>query len=69
MMHQKVSHSTIVRSAHSVFICFVFIWKKNGDFYPILHKLISFYNRDEKLLLRGTDWVFKWSSLRFVFKS
>ena len=23
------------------------------------HKLIGFYNRDEKRLLRGTNWVFK----------
>ena len=23
------------------------------------HKLIGFYNRDEKCLLRGTNWVFK----------
>jgi len=23
------------------------------------HKLIGFYNRDEKRLQRGTDWVFK----------
>jgi len=30
--------------------------------------LIGFYNRDEKCLLRGTDWVFKYSGLRFVFK-
>ena len=32
------------------------------------HKLVGFYNRDEKCLQRGTDWVFKYSSLRFVFK-
>ena len=32
------------------------------------HKLIGFYNRDEKCLQRGTDWVFKLSGLRFVFK-
>jgi len=32
------------------------------------HKLIGFYNRDEKCLQRGTDWVFKYSSLRLVFK-
>jgi hypothetical protein len=32
------------------------------------HKLIGFYNRDEKCLLRGTNWLFKQSSLRFVFK-
>jgi hypothetical protein len=28
-----------------------------------LHKLIGFYNRDEKRLQRGTDWVFKLSGL------
>jgi hypothetical protein len=27
-----------------------------------------FYKRDEKCLQRGKDWVFKLSSLRFVFK-
>jgi len=30
--------------------------------------MIGFYNRDEKCLLRSMDWVFKNSSLRFVFK-
>jgi hypothetical protein len=28
------------------------------------HKLIGFYNQDEKCLQRGTDWVFKSSDLR-----
>ena len=32
------------------------------------YRLIGFYNRDEKCLQRGTDWVFKYSSLRFVFR-
>ena len=32
------------------------------------HKLIGFYNRDEKCLPCGTDWVFKYSCLCFVFK-
>jgi len=27
--------------------------------FPLQHKLIGFYNRDEKCLQRGTDWVFK----------
>jgi len=31
-------------------------------------KWIGFYNPDEKFLLRGTDWVFKQNSLRFVCK-
>ena len=35
---------------------------------PLQHKLIGFYNRDEKSLQRGTDWVFKFSSLHLVCK-
>ena len=31
------------------------------------HKLIGVYNRDEKCLQRGMDWVFKLSGLCFVF--
>jgi len=26
---------------------------------PLLHKIIGFYNRDEKCLQRGTDWGYK----------
>jgi len=29
------------------------------DINRIQHKLIGFYNPDEKCLQRGTDWVFK----------
>ena len=42
--------------------------RTNSDLCHLHHKLIGFYNRDEKCLLRGTNWVFKKSSLRFVFK-
>ena len=42
--------------------------RTNSDLCHLYHKLIGFYNRDEKCLLRGTNWVFKQSSLRFVFK-
>ena len=28
------------------------------------HKLIGFYNRDEKCLLRGTNWGFKFKAYR-----
>jgi hypothetical protein len=34
-------------------MCFVFIWEQTAIF------AIGFYNRDEKYLQRGTDWVFK----------
>ena len=42
--------------------------RTNSDLCHLQHKLIGFYNRDEKCLQRGTDWVFKCSSLRFVCK-
>jgi len=42
--------------------------RTNSDLYHLQHKLIGFYNRDEKYLLCGTDWVFEYSSLCFVCK-
>jgi len=42
--------------------------RTNSDLCHLQHKLIGFYNRDEKCLQRGTDWVFKQSSLSFAFK-
>jgi len=30
--------------------------RTNSDYFPILHKLTGFYNRDGVCLLRGTDW-------------
>ena len=30
VMHQQVLHSTTVRSAHTVFLCFVFIWEQTA---------------------------------------
>ena len=42
--------------------------RTNSDLYHLQHKLIGFYNQDEKCLQRGTDWVFKYSGLRFLFK-
>ena len=34
-------------------------FRTNSDLCHLQHKLIGFYNRDEKCLQRGTDWVFK----------
>jgi hypothetical protein len=48
-------------------VFFVYL-RTNGDFFPIHHKEIGIYNREEKCLQRGTNWVFKCNSLRFVFK-
>ena len=42
--------------------------RKNSDLCHLQYKLICFYNQDEKCLQRGTDWGFKYSGLRLVFK-
>ena len=41
--------------------------RTNSDLCRLKHKLIGFYSQVDKCLQRGTDWVFKYSGLRFVF--
>jgi hypothetical protein len=42
-------------------LCWVFCedLRTDGDLCHLQHKLVGFYNRDEKCLQRGTEWVFK----------
>jgi hypothetical protein len=42
--------------------------RTNSDLCHLHHKLIGYYNRVEKCLQRGTNWVCKLRCLRFVFK-
>jgi hypothetical protein len=42
--------------------------KTDSDLCHLHRKLIGFHNREERCLLRGTNWVFKQSSLSFVVK-
>jgi len=48
-------------------MCFVFFWEQTATCATYSINWLVFYNRDEKCLLRGTDWVFKLSSLLFFF--
>jgi hypothetical protein len=45
---------------HCTYLCIVYL-RTNSDLchLHVQHKLIGFYNREEKCLQRGTDWVFK----------
>ena len=43
---------------HCIYVLCIYL-RTNNDLYHLQHKLIGFYNRDEKCLQRGTDWVFK----------
>ena len=51
----------------TLYLCVLYLSKNKQRLVPLHHKVIGFYNRDEKCLLRGTNWVFKYRSLRFVF--
>ena len=43
---------------HSIYVFCIYL-RTSSDLCHLQHKLIGFYNRDEKCLQRGTDWVFK----------
>ena len=43
---------------HCIYVFCIYLWT-NSELCHLQHKLIGFCNRDEKCLLRGTNWVFK----------
>ena len=43
---------------HTIYVFCIYL-RTNSDLCHLQHKLIGFYNRDEKCLLRDTNWVFK----------
>ena len=45
---------------HCIYVFCIYLRQKQ-QLVPLTAKLIGFYNRDEKCLQRGTDWVFKLS--------
>jgi len=45
-------------SPHCICVFCIYM-RTNSDLCHLQHKLAGFYNRDEKCLLGGTDWVFK----------
>ena len=40
-------------------LCVLYLSENKQRILPLTEKLIGSYNRDEKCLLRGTNWVFK----------
>ena len=43
----------------TLYLCVLYLSETNSDLCHLQHKLVGFYNQDEKCLQRGTDWVFK----------
>ena len=50
-----------IQQPYTLYTLYVFCiyLRTNSDLCHLQHKLIGFYNRYEKCLRRGTDWVFK----------
>jgi len=48
---------------HCIYVFCIYL-RRNSDLCHLQHKLFGFYNRVEECLLRGTNWVFKYSSRR-----
>ena len=58
MMHQQFNIQQLY-VLPTPYLCVLYFLRTNSDLCHLQHKLIGFYNRDEKCLLRGTNWVFK----------
>ena len=57
VMHQQFNIQQLF-ALPTLYLCVLYL-SENSDLCHLQHKLIGFYNRDEKCLQRGTDWVFK----------
>ena len=58
VVHHKFNIQQLYALSHCIYVYCIYL-RTNSDLCHLLHKLIGFYNRDEKCLQRGTDWVFK----------
>jgi len=59
VMHQQFNIQQLY-ALPTLHLCVLCIYlRTNSDLCHLQHKLIGFYNRDEKCLQRGTNWVFK----------
>ena len=67
-MHQQFNIQQLY-ALPTLYLCVLYLSEtKNSDLCHLQHKMIGFYNRDEKCLQRGTDWGFKQNGLRFGCK-
>jgi len=58
-MHHQQFNIQQLYALPTQYLCVLYLSEKKSDLCDLQHKLIGFYNRDEKCLQRGTDWVFK----------
>ena len=58
VMHQQFNVQQLYVLPNCIYEFCIYLRTKS-DLCHLQHKLIGFYNRDEKCLLCGTNWVFK----------
>ena len=59
VMHRQFNIQQLyVLPTHCIYVFCIYL-RTNSDLCHLQHKVTGFYNRDEKCLLRGTNWVFK----------
>jgi len=63
VMHHQFNIQQLYALWPTLYLCVLYAFciylRTNSDLCHLQHKLIGFYNPDEKCLQRGTDWVFK----------
>jgi hypothetical protein len=58
MQHRVSYFNNCTLCPHCIYVFCIYL-RTNSELCHLQHKLIGFYNRDEKCLHRGTKWVFK----------
>ena len=58
VMHQQFNIQQLY-VLPTLYLCVLYLSENKQRLVSLISKLIGFYNRDEKCLLRGTNWVFK----------
>jgi len=58
VMYQQFNIQQLYALPHCFYVFCIYLRRKS-DLCHLQHNLAGFYNRDEKCLLRSTDWVFK----------
>jgi hypothetical protein len=66
-MYHQIQHTEIPCSAHIAFMCIVWISEQTA-IISLYNINLSVFITEAECLLRGTDWVFKSDSYRFVLK-
>jgi hypothetical protein len=56
-MHQQFNIQQLY-ALPTLYLCDLYL-SENSDLCQLQHKVVGFYNRDEKRSQRGMDWVFK----------